>query len=48
MSRITTPAEVDIPAVSRPAWLDLNKAMSTSLDAATRQRGAHAVEEVNA
>ena len=30
------------------AWLDLRKAMSTSLDAATRQGGAHAVEEVNA
>jgi hypothetical protein len=30
------------------AWLDLRKAMSTSLDAATRQGIAHAVTEVNA
>ena len=64
MSRMTAPAEADIPAASRPAlaaaahqlgfvpnmyhalaatpkalnaWLDLRKAMSTSLDAATRQ-----------
>jgi uncharacterized peroxidase-related enzyme len=29
------------------AWLDLTKAMSTSLDAATRQGIAHAVTEVN-
>jgi hypothetical protein len=75
MSRITTPAEAEIPAASRPAldaaarqlgfvptmhhalaasptafnaWRDLTKAMSTALDAATRQGGAHAVEEANA
>jgi hypothetical protein len=30
------------------AWLDLRKAMSTSLDAATRQGDAHGVEGVNA
>ena len=29
------------------AWLDLRKAMSTALDAATRQGIAHAVDEVN-
>jgi alkylhydroperoxidase family enzyme len=29
------------------AWLDLRKAMSTSLDAATRQGIAHAVDEIN-
>jgi len=29
------------------AWLELRKAMSTSLDAATRQGIAHAVDEVN-
>ena len=28
------------------AWLDLRKAMSTSLDAATRQGIAHAVDEM--
>jgi hypothetical protein len=75
MSRITTLAEADIPAASRPAldaaarqlgcmpnmhralaaspkaldaWLDLRKAMSTSLDGAMRQGGAHAGEEVHA
>ena len=74
MSRMTAPAEADIPAASRPAldaaahqlgfvpnmyhalaatpkalnaWLDLRKAMSTSLDAATRQGIAHAVDEIN-
>lgn len=74
MSRMTAPAEADIPAASRSAldaaaqqlgfvpnmyhalaaspkalnaWLDLRKAMSTSLDAATRQGIAHAVDEVN-
>jgi hypothetical protein len=73
MSRMTTPAEADIPA--RPAldaaarqfgfvptthhalaashkalntWLDSKKAMSTALDAANRQGGAHGGEEVNA
>jgi hypothetical protein len=72
MSRMTAPAEADIPAASRPAldaaadqlgfvpnmyhalaatpkalnaWLDLRKAMSTSLDVATRQGIAHAVDE---
>jgi hypothetical protein len=29
-------------------WLDSKKAMNTALDAANRQGGAHAVEEVNA
>ena len=75
MSRMTAPAEADVPAASRPAldaaarqlgfvpnmhhalaaspkarnaWLDSRKVMSTSLDAATRQGIAHAVEEVNA
>lgn len=74
MSRMTAPAEVDIPAASRRAldtagghlgfvpnmhrglaaapralnaWLGLRKAMSTSLDAATRQGIAHAVDEIN-
>jgi hypothetical protein len=75
MSRMTAPAEADIPAASRPAldaaarqpgfvpnmdraltagpkalnaWLDVRKAMSTSLGAVTRQGIAHAVDEVNA
>jgi AhpD family alkylhydroperoxidase len=39
MSRMTAPAEADIPAA--------RKAMSTSLDAATRQGIAHAVDEIN-
>ena len=30
------------------AWLDVRKAMSTSLDVAPRQGGAHGGEEVNA
>jgi hypothetical protein len=74
MSRITAPAEADIP-VGRPAldaaarnsdscrimhqalaaspkalnaWLDLKKAISTSLDASTGQGIAHAGTEVNA
>jgi hypothetical protein len=44
MSRMTTPALADIPARS---GLDA-AAMKTTLDAANRQVGAHAVEEVNA
>jgi uncharacterized peroxidase-related enzyme len=74
MTRMTAPAQADVPAASRPAldaaadqlgfvpnmyhglaatpkalnaWLDLRKAMSTSLDAATRQGIAHVVDEVN-
>jgi uncharacterized peroxidase-related enzyme len=74
MSRMTGPAEADVPAGSRRAldaaavqlgfvpnmyralagtpkalnaWLDLRKAMSSSLDAATRQGIAHVVDEVN-
>jgi hypothetical protein len=65
MSRMTTPAEADIPArqfgfvptthhalaASHKAlntWPDSKKAMSTALDAANRQGGAHGGEEVNA
>lgn len=29
-------------------WLDLSKAMSASLDVATRQGAAHTVDEINA
>ena len=74
MSRMTAPAEADVPAASRQAldaaahqlgfvpnmyralaatpkalnaWLGLRKATSTSLDAATRQGIAHAVDQIN-
>src|SRR3954464_8692660 len=73
MSRMTAPAEADIPAASPPAldaaahqlgfvpnmyhalaatpkalnaWLDLRKAMSTSLDAVARQGTAHPFDEI--